>query len=400
MKFSSMYLPAVLLIVALGVTASRASEAARSPAGAPAAKSTEPATQPAKESKMTIEKAPYGKLTNGTEIEQYTLTNSKGMKVKVITYGAIITCVETPDRDGKMANITLYMDNLASYVSDNSPYFGCVPGRYANRIAKAQFTLDGTVYKLAPNNNGNTLHGGKKGFDKCVWTAKEVKGDGSVGVALTLVSPDGDEGYPGKLTATVTYSLTEKNELKMEYTATTDKPTVVNLTNHAYWNLAGAGNGTVLGQELMINADQYLPVDSGLIPLGDPAPVKDTPMDFTKPMTIGSRIDKVQGGYDHNYNLNKKPGEEMSLAAKVVDPKSGRVMVVTTTQPGVQLYTANFLDGSIKADGGKISYPKYGALCLETQHYPDSPNHPKYPTTVLKPGETYKQTTIYTFSVQ
>jgi aldose 1-epimerase len=232
-----------------------------------------------------------------------------------------------------------------------------------------------------------------------VWKAKEVKGDGFVGVALSLESPDGDEGYPGKLSATVTYSLTDKNELKMDYLATTDKPTHVNLTNHAYWNLAGAGNGTVLDQQLTINADQYLPVDKELIPLGDPKPVKDTPMDFTKPTAIGSRIDKVEGGYDHNYLLNKK-GDELSLAARVVDPKSGRTMEVYTTQPGVQLYTANFLDGTIKADGGKISYPKYGALCLETQHYPDSPNQPKYPSTLLKPGETYKQTTVYKLGVQ
>jgi aldose 1-epimerase len=399
MKATSLRFPAILLSLGIFAALHCASQSLAADAGSPASKTTA-TTSPAKDAKMSIEKAAYGKMPDGTQIDQYTLTNSKGMKVKVITYGAIITDVETPDRDGKFANITLHFDNLADYMTKNSPYFGCVPGRFANRIAKAQFTLDGKTYKLNTNNNENTLHGGNKGFDKCVWTAKEVKGDGFVGLALTLVSPDGDEGYPGKLTATVTYSLTEKNEIKMEYTATTDKPTVVNLTNHAYWNLAGAGNGTILDQEVMIDADNYLAVDKGLIPVGDPTPVKGTPMDFTKATTVGSRIKSVEGGYDHNYCLNRKPGADLQFAAKVVDPKSGRVMEVTTTQPGVQLYTGNFLDGTIKADGGKVTYPQYAGLCLETQHYPDSPNQPKYPSTVLKPGETYKQTTVFAFSAK
>jgi len=362
------------------------------------------AEQPAKvstatgdQAKMSVEKAPFGKTPEGIEVEQYTLTNENGLKVKIITYGAMITSVETPDRDGKFANVTLFRDSLEDYLSGH-PYFGCAVGRYANRIAKGKFTLDGVEYTLATNNDENHLHGGDKGFDKHVWKAESFEGEDHVGVTFSLVSPDGDEGYPGELSATVTYILANDDTLKMKYTATSDKPTVVNLTNHAYWNLAGAGSGDVLDHELTLNADRFLPVDDGLIPLGSLDPVKDTPMDSTTPMTIGARIEQVEGGYDHCYVLNKKEGEDLSLAAKVVEPKSGRVMEIYTTQPAVQLYTGNFLDGTITAGG--VAYEKHYALCLETQHYPDSPNQESFPSTVLRPGETYEQMTVHKFSVQ
>jgi aldose 1-epimerase len=367
------------------------------PAGKPAPAGTTSTATSEREKKMSVDKQTYGKMPDGTEVDQYTLTNVGGLKVKIITYGATITSVEVPDRNGKPANVTLHCDSLKDYLA-GPPYFGCAVGRYANRIGKAKFTLDGTEYTLAANDGPNHLHGGVKGFDKYVWKAEPLEGDGFVGVRFSHVSPDGDEGYPGTLSATVTYSLTRDNELKMDYTATTDKPTVVNLTNHAYWNLAGAGSGDVLGHELMLNADQYLPVDAGLIPLGKSQAVQGTPMDFTQPKTIGSRIDQVEGGYDHCYVLNKKQPGEMSLAGRVVDPKSGRVMEIYTTQPAIQFYTGNFLDGSVSGDG--VAYQKHYALCLETEHYPDSPNHPEYPSTVLRPGQTYHEVTVYKFGVQ
>jgi aldose 1-epimerase len=301
-----------------------------------------------------------------------------------------------PDRKGNVDVVTLYLDSLDDYLAGH-PYFGSVVGRYANRIAKGKFTLDGVEYTLATNNGPNHLHGGVRGFDKAVWNAEPAEAADCVRLKLTHTSPDGDEGYPGTMTASVTYSLTGDNELRIEYTATTDKPTVVNLTNHAYWNLAGAGSGDVLDHVLTINADRYLPVDEGLIPLGELAPVKGTPMDFTKPHPIGSRIAQVEGGYDHCYVLNRK-GEGLSLAARVVEPKSGRAMEIYTTQPGIQLYTGNFLDGTVSGDG--VAYQKHDALCLETEHYPDSPNRPEYPSTVLRPGETYHEVTVHKFSVQ
>jgi len=339
----------------------------------------------------------YGTLPDGTEVDLYTLSNAHGMRVKIITYGAMITSVEVPDRDGKPANVTLFRDSLEDYLAGH-PYFGCVVGRYANRIAKGKFTLEGQEYTLATNNDENHLHGGEKGFDKYVWKAQPIKTDGIVGVTMTHVSPDGDEGYPGELTAAVAYTLTDENELRMAYTATTTKPTVVNLTNHAYWNLAGAGSGKILDHLMMLGADEYLPVDEGLIPTGERKPVEGTPMDFREPQPIGSRIDQVEGGYDHCYVLNKQPDEEMSLAARVVEPESGRVMEIYTTQPGIQFYTGNFLDGTVS--GGGVDYQKHDGFCLETQHFPDSPNKPDFPSTVLKPGETYEQVTIHRFSVQ
>jgi aldose 1-epimerase len=346
--------------------------------------------------KMSIQKTAIGKVPDGTEVDQYTLTNANGLRVKIITYGATLTTVEVPDRHGKSDVVTLYLDSLDDYLAGH-PYFGSTVGRYANRIAKGRFTLDGAEYTLATNNGPNHLHGGIQGFDKAVWKAESAQGEDCVGVKVTHVSPDGDEGYPGTLTASVTYSLTNDNELKMEYTATTDKPTVVNLTNHAYWNLAGAGSGDVLGHLLRLNADCYLPVDEGLIPLGELAPVQGTPMDFTKPHTIGSRIAQVEGGYDHCYVLNKK-GEKLTRAARVVEPKSGRVMEIYTTQPGIQLYTGNFLDGSLTVAGKPAK--KHYAFCLETEHFPDSPNRPEFVSTVLRPGETYHEVTVHKFSVQ
>ncbi len=345
--------------------------------------------------KMSVEKTPYGKLPSGEAVDQFVINNGKGLKVTIITYGATITSVEFPDKNGKSANITVGLDSLDDYLK-SPPYFGATIGRYGNRIAKGKFTLEGKEYKLATNNNENHLHGGVKGFDKVVWKAESFEKAGEVGVKFSYVSADGEEGYPGKLESTVTYSITAANELKMEYSATTDKTTVANLTNHAYWNLAG--KGTILDQVVSINADGYLPVDAGLIPLGEVKAVKDTPMDFTKPMTIGSRIAKVEGGYDHCYVLNQKTPKELSPVATVYDPASGRFMEVLSTEPAVQLYTSNFLDGTFSGNGQK--YEKYAALCLETQHYPDSPNQPKFPSTVLKPGETYHHLTIHKFSTK
>jgi len=347
---------------------------------------------------MSIHKELFGETSDGVAVDLYTLTNSKGLRVKIMTYGATITSVEVPDRKRKVENVTLSLDTLEDYLKGH-PFFGSTVGRYANRIAKGKFTLDGKQYTLAGNNNGNHLHGGDKGYDKAVWKARPIETADSVGVVSTHESPDGDEGYPGKLNAKTTYTLTDDNELKMEYVATTDKPTIVNLTNHTYWNLAAAA-GDVLGHELMLNADRYLPVDKSLIPLGELENLKGTPMDFTKPATIGSRIAQVEGGYDHCYVLNKKAGEAkaMSLVATIYEPKSGRVMEIRTTEPGVQFYSSNFLDGQQQRGGKKFT--RHFGFCLETQHFPDSPNQPAFPSTVLKPGETYTHTTVHTFSVK
>ena len=347
------------------------------------------------DAKMGIGKEPFGKTPEGDEVELYTLTNTHGLVVKIMTYGATVTAVELPDRDGKVENVTLNMKTLDDYLAGH-PYFGSTVGRYANRIARGRFTLDGKEYTLATNNGLHHLHGGEKGFDKRVWAAEPIKDNEFVGVKFSLESADGEEGYPGTLAVTVTYSLTNDNELRMEYTARTDKPTHVNLTNHIYWNLTGAGD--VLGHELTLHADAYLPVDDGLVPLGPTRPVKDTPMDFTAPKTIGSRIDRVEGGYDHCYVLNKQDGrpKRLSLAARVVEPKSGRVMEIFTTQPGIQFYTGNFLDGEPNSGG----FEQHRGFCLETQHYPDSPNQPEYPSTILMPGETYKKVTVHRFSVK
>jgi aldose 1-epimerase len=347
--------------------------------------------------KPTIQKSDFGKTADGTAVDLYTLTNDNGMKAKIITYGGIVTELHVPDRDGKLGDVVLGFDNLDGYLAGH-PYFGALVGRYANRIAKGKFTLDGKEYTLATNNGPNSLHGGNVGFDKKVWKAEpEERADGAV-LKLTYTSPDGEEDYPGTLTSTVTYTLTNQNELRIDYRATTDKATPINLTNHSYFNLGTAAAGDILGHELMLAADAYTPVDDTLIPTGEIRSVHGTPLDFTTPTRIGARIDQLPkiGGYDHNFVL-RRGGRNLTLAARAYDPKSGRVLEMLTTQPGVQLYTSNFLDGKLKGKGG-VAYGKHQAFCLESQHFPDSVHQPKFPTVILKPGETYEQTTVYKFS--
>lgn len=345
---------------------------------------------------LAVQSEPYGTMSSGEEVVHYSLMNRHGMQVGLINLGGIITAVVVPDRNGQNANVTLHFDDFAGY-QVNGSYFGGLCGRYANRIAQGKFTLDGTEYSLATNNGPNHLHGGNDSFIRKVWRHEQVKTDDAVGVKFTYVSADGEEGYPGELTVRVTYSLNDANELKIDYEATTDKTTVLNLTNHAYWNLAGAANGTVLDQELTLFCDQYLPVDETSIPTGELASVKGTPMDFISPHKIGERIAEPVnggGGYDHCYVVNGKIGA-LRPAAKIVDAASGRMMEISTTEPGIQLYTGNHLQGT-PATGNA---PKHGAFCLEAQHFPDSPNRPEFPTTVLKPGEVYRQTTVHKFSV-
>jgi aldose 1-epimerase len=348
--------------------------------------------------KMSITKESFGQTPDKQTVVLYTLTNPNGIKAKITNYGATLVSLETPDRDGNFADIVLGFDTLDGYLKEH-PYFGVIVGRYANRIGKGRFVLEGVEYKLATNNGPNHLHGGIKGFDKVVWKVEDVKTtDDTASVKLSYLSKDGEEGYPGNLNCSVKYTLTKDNELKIEYEAQTDKTTIVNLTNHAYWNLAGQGNGDILGHELMLNADKYTPVDEGLIPTGEIKDVKGSPMDFTKSMTIGSRISQVTGGYDHNYVLNSGGGK-LALAAKVYEPTTGRVMEIDTTEPGIQLYSGNFLDGSITGKSGKV-YKKHYGFCLETQHFPDSPNKPQFPSVVLKPGEKYQTETVLKFSTK
>jgi aldose 1-epimerase len=347
-----------------------------------------------------VSKADFGKMPDGKAVQIFTLTNEHGLEARICTYGGAVVSLKTPDRNGQMADIVLGFDSLEGYLNTAEPYFGALIGRYGNRIAHARFTLDGKVYSLPVNNGANTLHGGDKGFDKVVWTPRQLP-DG--GLELTYVSKDGEEGFPGTLKATVVYHLTAANELKIDYSATTDKDTVVNLTNHSYFNLKGAGNGLILDHVLTIHASRFTPVDAGLIPTGELKPVAGTPFDFTRPTAVGSRIGqndeqlKLGNGYDHNFVLNRT-GSGLSLAARVEEPTTGRVLEVETTEPAVQFYTGNFLDGTLKGKGGHV-YPMRAALCLETQHYPDSPNHPSFPTTLLKPDQTYQTTTVYRFSV-
>ena len=397
--FLSPSLCALVAVLALAGGCEDQPEQKPSPADAAETKPA-PSKPVVDEKTMNVTQEVYGKLPDGTPIDQYTLSNPSGLKVKIINYGAIVTSVETPDRNGKIENITLHRDSLADYLERDkdgkptTPFFGATVGRYANRIAKGRFTLEGKEYTLAINNGPNSLHGGLKGFDKVVWKAKSFKTPDTAGVVFSYTSPDGEEGYPGTLQVKLTYSLTDKDELKMDYEATTDKTTVVNLTNHTYWNLAGADNGDILKHQLTINADQFLPVDETLIPLGSLDAVKGTAMDFTSPKAIGRDIAQVHGGYDHCYVLSRKG----DFAMRVTEPTSGRVMEVNTTQPGVQFYTGNFLDGTVR--GGGKTYQRHYGFCLETQHFPDSPNQKIFPTTVLKPGETYKQSTVHKFSVQ
>ena len=343
-----------------------------------------------------VTKSSFGTTPDGNAVDIYTLKSSS-VEARIMTYGARIVSIQTPDRDGKMADVVLGHPDLQGYVADGKTYFGAVVGRYGNRINKGHFELEGKPYQITLNNNGNMLHGGKVGFDQKVWQAKQLPD----GVELTLVSPDGDQGFPGELTAHVRYTLSG-DALHIDYTATTTKPTVTNLTNHSYFNLSGEGSGTILADTLQINASKYTPTDSGLIPTGI-EPVAGTPFDFQKPTVIGERIhtDNVQltqanGGYDLNWVLNG-PAGQLKTAAIVHDPKSGRILTVSTTQPGVQFYTGNFLDGTLKGPGGN-AYEKYSAICLETQHFPDSPNHPAFPTTELKPGQTLHTTTIFRFT--
>lgn len=348
----------------------------------------------------SVEAKPFGKTKDGTPITVYTLINSRGLKAKLIDYGATLISVETPDKNGKLANITLGFPSLDGYVQRH-PYFGSTVGRYGNRIAGGKFKLDGKEYSLATNNGPNHLHGGLKGFDAVVWKAEQIKEPSGVGVKFTYRSKDGDEGYPGNLDVTVTYTLTNNSELKIDYEAKTDKATVLNLTNHTYWNLAGAGSGDILKHELTIAADKYLPIDDTSIPIGKPADVKGTPFDFTTPHAIGERIGELKKephktkGYDHCYVLRGQAGK-LELAARAKDPASRRIMEIFTTEPGVQLYCGNFLGGG----AGEGGYKQHDAFCLETQHYPDSPNQQQFPTTVLRPGETFKSTTVHKFSVE
>ncbi|RIJ43173.1 galactose mutarotase [Pontibacter oryzae] len=343
-----------------------------------------------------IDKEPFGTTPDGQEISLYTLTNKNGLIVKVSNYGAIVNSIITPDKNGEMGDVVLGFDDVSGYIP-NDPHIGGVVGRFANRIAKGKFTLDGQEYTLATNNAPNHLHGGNIGFDRVVWQAEEMPEENAI--KLTYVSKDMEEGYPGNLTATVIYTLTEDNGLQIDYTATTDKATPVNLTNHSYFNLSAGKVNTISDHIIQINADKYTAVDETLIPTGELASVKGSNLDLTQAQPIGKFLNQVPGGgYDHNYVVNGTAGE-MNKAAEVYEPTSGRVLEVYTTQPGIQFYTSNFLDGTLTGKNGN-KYTKHYAFCLETQHFPDSPNQENFPSTILKPGETYKESTTYKFSVR
>lgn len=361
------------------------------------------AGQQKQEPKLSVSSKSFGADVDGQPVNLYTLTNVNGMTVKITNYGAIVQSIQVPDRDGKIEDVVLGFDNLQGYINDAS-YFGGLVGRYGNRIAEGKFTLDGNTYTLATNNGPNHLHGGDKGFNKVVWQGQPLESEKEVGVKLTYVSPDGEEGYPGELTTTVIYSISNENALKIEYHAKTDKPTVVNLTHHGYFNLSGNCKRGILNHKLMINADRFTPVDETLIPTGDLRPVENTPMDFRQPTAIGSRIDadykqlEYGKGYDHNWVLNDVDGT-LKLQTTLYDPESGRFLEIFTEEPGMQFYSGNFLDGSIVGKNGK-AYELHDGLCLEPQHFPDSPNQPEFPSTVLRPGETYQTSSIYKFSVK
>ena len=350
------------------------------------------------ESKVTRE--PFGKTPAGEEVERFTLANAKGMEVAILNFGAIVASIKTPDRNGRFEDVVLGFDGLEGYTGKH-PYFGAVVGRYGNRIAKGRFTLGGTEHTLARNNGENHLHGGIKGFDKAVWKARDVSTAGTPRLELSYLSRDGEEGYPGNLSVTVTYGLSARNELRIDYAATTDRKTVLNLTSHSYFNLAGQGNGDILKHRMQLHADRFTPVDAGLIPTGELRKVHGTPFDFRQPVEIGARIaandEQIArgGGYDHNFVLNGGGGT-LRPAARVTEAGSGRVMEVLTTQPGVQFYTGNFLDGTLTGKGGKVYGRRYG-FCLETQHFPDSPNRPEFPSVALEPGAKFASTTVYRF---
>jgi len=353
--------------------------------------------------KPGVKKESFGTLHDGTSVDLYTITNAQGMEIRATSYGGIVVSLRVPDKKGNLDDIALGFDDLKGYLA-NTPYFGAIIGRYGNRIAKGKFTLDGKEYTLARNNGPNSIHGGLKGFNKVVWQGEPLQGPAGVGIILTYTSKDGEEGYPGNLKTKVTYTLTEKNEWIIDYEAVTDKATPVNLTEHTYFNLAGEGKGDVLGHILQLNASRFTPVDQNLIPTGELRPVKSTPLDFTQPTAIGARIDadyeqlRLGRGYDHNFVIDRKDSDPV-LAARVKEPTSGRVLEVYTTEPGLQLYTGNFLDGTITGKGGHVYKQRFG-FCLETQHFPDSPNHPDFPTTILRPGRTYHSRTIYKMSAE
>ena len=352
---------------------------------------------------MKIKKRTFGTLADGSEVALYTLINDNSLKAAITNYGGIVVSLHTPDRDGNLGDVVLGFDTLDEYVTHN-PFFGCLVGRFGNRIAGGRFTLQGVEYVLAQNDGQNHLHGGVKGFDKKLWAAKAIERPDGPALKLTYTSPDGEEGYPGTLSVVVVYTLTEDNALKIEYTATTDQTTVVNLTNHSYFNLSAGAADTILDHEMLLYADRCTPVDGTLIPTGELRPVAGTPLDFRTATRIGARIDeddeqlKYGGGYDHNWIVNGPPGE-LRPAARVTEPTSGRVMEVLTTEPAIQFYAGNMMPPSMPGKGGR-TYLRRGGLCLETQHYPDSPNKPDFPTTTLKPGETYQTTTVYKFSAK
>jgi aldose 1-epimerase len=380
---------ALLSLVAVGCSGSPSDVDTRPAGAAPQQKET-----------ATVEKIDIGKTRDAVPVEQYVLRNARGTVMKVITYGATMTDLIVADKNGRPASVVLGFDRLDGYLGDE-PYFGATIGRVGNRIGGATFALNGQTYKLAANNGPNTLHGGLKGFDKVVWRAQPHPNANEPSVTFTYLSKDGEEGFPGNLSVSVTYTLTAQDEVRLDYEATTDKATPVNLTNHAYFNLAGEASGTILDHVLMLAADQYTPVNDALIPTGRIVPVRGTPFDFTTPTAIGARIDKVPGappgGYDHNYVL--RPHTGLSLAATLRDPKSGRVLEVETTEPGIQFYSGNFLDGTIRGRSG-VPYVKHAALCLETQHFPDSVHRPNFPSTILQPGQRFTSRTVYRFKTE
>jgi aldose 1-epimerase len=346
----------------------------------------------------------FGTTSDGRPVDIYTVTNSHRLELRAITYGGIIVSLRVPDSAGKLDDIVLGFDNFEGYVKNNRPYFGAIVGRYANRIGEGEFTLDGVEYHLAKNNGPTSLHGGLKGLDKALWEAAPFENEDGAGIVFTYTSKDGEEGYPGNLHMQVTYTLNDSNELMIDYEAKTDKATPLNLTQHSYFDLAGEGKGKVLGHELTLNADRFTPVDKNLVPTGELLTVKGTPLDFTTPATIGSRINDhyqqlvLAGGYDHNFVVNGKAGE-LRLAARVHEPTSRRVMEVYTTEPGIQFYSGNFLDGTIVGKHGH-AYQRREGFALETQHFPDSPNHPQFPSTTLRPGQTLRSRTVCKFAVE
>ncbi|MBC6989394.1 aldose epimerase family protein [Hymenobacter sp. BT491] len=398
-KTSSAGLIAGVMLVGLTSACNQSSDTSKTTADQTAAADSTQSSANASAMKPTS--SSFGKTQDGTEVQLFTLTNAHGMKATITNYGGTVTSLLVPDKNGKLGDVVLGFDNVSGYQSPaflkSGPYFGALIGRYGNRIKAGKFTVDGKAYTLAKNNGPNSLHGGRKGFDKVVWKAEPGSSAEGQTLKLTYVSKDGEEGYPGNLNVTVVYTLTDQDELKIDYSATTDKVTPVNLTNHSYFNLNHGQGKDILGHEVTIPADRYTVVDATLIPTGELRPVKGTPFDFTTPHAIGERIAQVPGGYDHNWVLNNASG--MHAAASVYDPASGRTMDVTTTEPGVQFYTGNFLDGTLTGKGGTV-YGKHAGFCLETQHFPDSPNQTKFPSTLLKPGDTLHSTTVYKFGVR